>query len=135
MRFIALLFAVSMIFLSYIPISQGNGKIIILKGKIIKFTKYDESEAADAEGIFQVIEYKVVKVYKGKYKDETIKVAHHVSTARDFNLGDEICIKVKESEALIKFYNDLREAGVNVPKDEDAKYVYIGFNQKFSCDD
>lgn len=41
-------------------LTQTKEPIIILKGEILEYTKYDESEASNAERVFQTIVYKVI---------------------------------------------------------------------------
>ncbi len=107
--------------------------VVILKGQIIRYRRISEAEMADAEKMLQVIEYKVVHVYKGTYDGEKIKVAHHVSTARNVEIGDEICLKVKKSKELIELYKNLRDSGVDVPEDSEAEYVSINDKKENAC--
>lgn len=116
-------------------LTQTKEPIIILKGEILEYTKYDESEASNAERVFQTIVYKVLKVYKGKYSEEKIRVAHHPSSARNFKIGDKVCLKLKKSQELVQFYNDLRDSGANAPENMDVQYIYIGEKGNYSCQD
>jgi hypothetical protein len=90
-----------------------------------------EEGTADA---YQMVEYKVLNVCKGKIPGETIRVAHVVGTAKDLILGQVVCRRVRTTDGFRTFAADLlKYDGILVPEEDLSDYIFEGFRAPCSC--
>ena len=116
-----------------IPSQQTKKEeIVVFNGLIEDVQKTDLDEGvADA---YITAYYDVLKVCEGDLNVGAIRIAHRLGTTKGFEVGDTVCMRVRRSDELKQFAQDLLEIGFYLPEEDRADYWYAGFNQPCSCE-
>src|SRR4051794_16272446 len=123
---------VLLLLISSISFGQVKTEHLVFAGEVFEVQDTNlEEGTADA---YQMVEYKVLNVCKGKIPGETIRVAHVVGTAKDLILGQVVCRRVRTTDGFRTFAADLlKYDGILVPEEDLSDYIFEGFRAPCSC--
>ncbi len=118
--------------MSTFAFGQEKSQQIVFKGQVVKIQETNLKEGmADA---YHMVEYKVLKVCKGKLKVDSIRVAHIVGTAKDLELGNIVCRRVLFTNEFRDFAESLFKVdGILLPEELVTNYIFEGDHTPCSC--
>jgi len=126
----------TILFLSYPLMVSGqreNDNCLIVRSRVVAIPDSGFfREGSPPEGAYVIINYKVLKVLKGSYEDDEIKVSHGVMSARKVNIGDQVVLEVKPYKDLREEAEFFREVGLEKSEDRIADFVFVRFRPTFS---
>lgn len=111
---------------------QQRPQHIVFTGEVLQIQETNLKEGmVDA---YHMVEYKVLKVCKGKLNVDNIRVAHIVGTARNLELGDIVCRRVLFTNEFRDFAESLfKFDGMLLPEELVTDYIFEGVHKPCSC--
>jgi hypothetical protein len=112
---------------------RENENCLIIRSRILEVPDSSFSrENSPPEGAYVVVKYRVLKVLKGSYENDEIKVAQGVSSSRNLRVGDQVVLEVKLFKDLREEADFLREFGIERSDERIADFVFVRFRPTFS---
>ncbi len=118
--------------LAVIARAQQNEKHLIFTGEVIQIQEATLDEGvADA---YHMVDYEILKVCKGDLQGDTIRIAHHIGTAKDLKPGNVVCLQIRTTDGFREVAKILFEYdGILVPEESISDYIFEGFGETDSC--
>jgi hypothetical protein len=131
---LAMLLAMLLLFSSPLIVSaqQENDNCLIVRSRVLEVPDSGFfRETYPPEGAYVIVTYKVLKVLKGSYEDDDIKVSHGVISSRKLRVGDQVVMEIKPFKDLREEADFFRGLGVEMSEDRLADFVLVQFHPTF----
>jgi hypothetical protein len=124
------IFALTVILLFFSPLAafgQTKDRLkIYAKVLDIPESSFDQEEEPRAHA-YIIIKYKVLRVLKGTYAEDEIKVAHGIGSRRKLHVNDEVILEVKPTIEFRETAEILKEAGTDRSEESIADFIFVKF--------
>lgn len=124
--------------LLFIPIftcmGQDSNRYLRIRAEVMRIPESSfDQEKESLEFSYVILTYKVLKVCKGEYNGDEIKVAHGVASRKKLKEGDEVTLEVNPTKEFREVAEFLQESGISRSEESIADYIFVKFKKSGSC--
>jgi hypothetical protein len=124
--------------LLFIPIStcmgQDSNRYLTIKAEVIRIPESSfDNEKEPLAFSYIILTYKVLKVCKGEYVGDEIKIAHGVTSRKKLKVGDEVTLEVNPTNEFREIKEILQESGTIRSEESIADYIFVEFKKSDLC--
>ena len=114
---------------------QKEPEILVFSGLVENIQKANYDEEGGGIVFYHMVDYVVLNVCRGDYRDNWVRIAHVVGTAKDLKIGDIVCRRVRRTDRFREAADImLSEFGVYTPEEHLSDFIYAGYNQPCSSE-
>jgi hypothetical protein len=120
---------ISSLFAPLATSGQSTIDYLKIRGKVVSIEESGyEAEKEPRENAYVFVHYKVLKVCKGVYDGEEIKVAHGIASLKRLKVDDQIELKIKPTSEFREVAELLREVGISRREESIADFIFVKFD-------